>query len=44
MTPIQAEDIPVALTGKAVMGAARSGTGKTAAFSLSLLQRMMVHY
>ena len=43
MTPIQAEAIPVVLTGKDVMGAAQTGTGKTAAFSLPLLQRMMVH-
>ena len=43
MTPIQAEAIPVVLTGRDVMGAAQTGTGKTAAFSLPLLQRMMVH-
>lgn len=43
MTPIQAQAIPVVLTGKDVMGAAQTGTGKTAAFSLPLLQRMMVH-
>ena len=43
MTPIQAQAIPVVLTGKDVMGAAQTGTGKTAAFSLPLLQRMMEH-
>ena len=43
MTPIQAEAIPVVLTGRDVMGAAQTGTGKTAAFSLPLLQRMMPH-
>ncbi|GAB2464449.1 DEAD/DEAH box helicase [Comamonas humi] len=43
MTPIQAQAIPVVLTGKDVMGAAQTGTGKTAAFSLPLLQRMMAH-
>lgn len=43
MTPIQAQAIPVVLTGIDVMGAAQTGTGKTAAFSLPLLQRMMQH-
>lgn len=43
MTPIQAQAIPVVLTGKDVMGAAQTGTGKTAAFSLPLLQRLMHH-
>src|SRR6218665_2577196 len=32
MTPIQAQAIPVVLTGQDVMGAAQTGTGKTAAF------------
>ena len=41
MTPIQAQAIPVVLTGKDVMGAAQTGTGKTAAFSLPLLQRLL---
>jgi ATP-dependent RNA helicase RhlE len=43
MTPIQEQAIPVVLQGKDVMGAAQTGTGKTAAFSLPLLQRMMKH-
>jgi len=43
MTPIQAQAIPVVLTGRDVMGAAQTGTGKTAAFALPLLQRMMRH-
>ena len=43
MTPIQAQAIPVVLQGRDVMGAAQTGTGKTAAFSLPLLQRMMKH-
>ncbi|MCX7266183.1 MAG: DEAD/DEAH box helicase [Burkholderiales bacterium] len=43
MTPIQAEAIPVVLTGQDVMGAAQTGTGKTAAFSLPLLQRLLKH-
>ncbi len=43
MTPIQAQAIPVVLTGQDVMGAAQTGTGKTAAFALPLLQRMLKH-
>ncbi len=43
MTPIQAQAIPVVLQGRDVMGAAQTGTGKTAAFSLPLLQRMLKH-
>jgi len=43
MTPIQEQAIPVVLTGKDVMGAAQTGTGKTAAFSLPLLQRLLKH-
>ena len=43
MTPIQEQAIPVVLQGKDVMGAAQTGTGKTAAFTLPLLQRMMKH-
>ena len=43
MTPIQAKAIPVVLAGRDVMGAAQTGTGKTAAFSLPLLQKMLRH-
>ncbi|MES2715817.1 MAG: DEAD/DEAH box helicase [Pseudomonadota bacterium] len=43
MTPIQAKAIPLVLDGRDVMGAAQTGTGKTAAFSLPLLQKMMKH-
>lgn len=43
MTPIQAQAIPVVLSGQDVMGAAQTGTGKTAAFSLPLLQRLLQH-
>jgi ATP-dependent RNA helicase RhlE len=42
-TPIQAEAIPVILEGRDVMGAAQTGTGKTAGFGLPLLQRLMPH-
>ncbi len=43
MTPIQAKAIPIVLNGRDVMGAAQTGTGKTAAFSLPLLQKMLRH-
>ncbi len=43
MTPIQAKAIPIVLAGRDVMGAAQTGTGKTAAFTLPLLQRMLRH-
>ena len=42
-TPIQAKAIPVVLRGGDVMGAAQTGTGKTAGFGLPMLQRLMVH-
>jgi superfamily II DNA/RNA helicase len=43
MTPIQAKAIPIVLAGRDVMGAAQTGTGKTAAFSVPLLQKMLRH-
>ena len=43
MTPIQAKAIPIVLSGRDVMGAAQTGTGKTAAFSIPLLQKMLRH-
>ncbi len=39
-TPIQAQAIPVVLAGKDLLGAAQTGTGKTAGFTLPLLQRL----
>ncbi|MBI2235602.1 MAG: DEAD/DEAH box helicase [Magnetospirillum sp.] len=39
-TPIQAQSIPLLLAGKDVLGLAQTGTGKTAAFALPLLQRL----
>jgi len=40
-TPIQAKAIPVILEGKDVMGGAQTGTGKTAGFSLPILNRLL---
>ncbi|MEN9903053.1 MAG: ATP-dependent helicase RhlE [Pseudomonadota bacterium] len=42
-TPIQAAAIPVVVTGKDLKACAQTGTGKTAAFSLPLLQRLLPH-
>jgi ATP-dependent RNA helicase RhlE len=39
-TPIQAQCIPPALEGKDIIGLAQTGTGKTAAFGLPIIQRM----
>ena len=39
-TPIQAQAIPHVLAGRDVLGCAQTGTGKTAAFALPLLQRL----
>jgi len=39
-TPIQAKAIPVVLSGKDVIGIAQTGTGKTAAFVLPILERL----
>ena len=39
-TPIQAQAIPVAVTGQDVLGIAQTGTGKTAAFVLPMITRL----
>ncbi len=40
-TPIQAQTIPLALSGRDVVGIAQTGTGKTAAFALPILHRIL---
>ena len=40
MTPIQAASLPVALAGKDLIAQAMTGSGKTAAFALALLERL----
>ncbi|MCA9234765.1 MAG: DEAD/DEAH box helicase [Planctomycetales bacterium] len=39
-SPVQAGIIPVAMTGRDVLGQARTGTGKTAAFAIPILERL----
>ena len=39
-SPIQAQSIPVLLSGKNLLGTAQTGTGKTAAFALPLLSNI----
>jgi superfamily II DNA/RNA helicase len=39
-TPIQAQAIPIALAGQDVLGIAQTGTGKTAAFTLPMIDRL----
>ncbi len=42
-TPIQAQAIPVVLEGHDLMAGAQTGTGKTAAFALPMLQKLLQH-
>ena len=42
-TPIQSQAIPLILEGKDIMGGAQTGTGKTAGFTLPMLQRLQPH-
>jgi ATP-dependent RNA helicase RhlE len=42
-TPIQAQAIPLVLQGRDLLGRAQTGTGKTAAFALPMLERLRQH-
>ncbi len=42
-TPIQHQSIPIAIAGKDVMGIAQTGTGKTLAFGIPMIQRLVQH-
>ena len=40
-TPIQVQTIPAALAGEDIIGTAQTGTGKTAAFVLPILNKLL---
>ena len=40
MTPVQEQTIPVIMEGRDLIGCAQTGTGKTAAYTLPLLERL----
>ena len=42
-TPIQEKAIPAALTGKDILGCAQTGTGKTAAFAIPIIQHLQAN-
>ena len=42
MTPVQEKTIPVILEGRDIIGCAQTGTGKTAAYTLPLLNRLLI--
>ena len=42
-TPIQAKAIPIALHGKDILGTAQTGTGKTLAFTIPLLNKLIIN-
>ena len=41
-TPIQEKAIPIAISGKDILGSAQTGTGKTAAFGIPLITKLML--
>ncbi len=43
-TPIQAEAIPPALEGKDILGTAQTGTGKTAAFAIPMIAKLLANH
>jgi ATP-dependent RNA helicase RhlE len=42
-TPVQAKAIPLALEGRDVIGSAQTGTGKTAAFGIPMIERLALN-
>ena len=42
-TPIQSKSIPISLTGKDILGTAQTGTGKTLAFTIPMINNQKWH-
>ena len=42
MTPVQEQTIPIILEGRDIIGCAQTGTGKTAAYTLPLLNKLLI--
>ena len=41
-TPIQSKSIPISLTGKDILGTAQTGTGKTLAFTIPMINKLIL--
>ncbi|MDC3028550.1 DEAD/DEAH box helicase [Candidatus Pelagibacter sp.] len=41
-TPIQSKSIPISLTGKDILGTAQTGTGKTLAFTIPMINKLLI--
>ena len=41
-TPIQSKSIPVSLTGRDILGTAQTGTGKTLAFTIPMINKLIL--
>src|SRR5699024_3256383 len=44
MTPIQAQSLPLVLQGQDIIAQAKTGSGKTAAFGIALLEKLNVRF